>query len=119
MGSGVKHVDMHIKDYSSIHHLCRVFDATVKCGLKEQSRLDETKERPYQPVEHAKGLLLVYPTYESIWYYLRVAILVEQNLGIKTYDTDITTLSWLPQSKDPNVEKYKNAFVRWEKLRRL
>jgi len=119
MGSGVKHVDMHIKDYSSIHHLCRVFDATVKCGLKEQSRLDETKERPYQPVEHAKGLLLVYPTYESIWYYLRVAILVEQNLGIKTYDTDITTLSWLPQSKDPNVEKYRNAFVRWEKLRRL
>lgn len=111
-GSGIKHVDMNIKDYSSMHHLCRIFDATVKCGLK---RLDETKERPYQPIQHAKDLLVVYPMYESLWYYLRVAILVEQNLGIKTYDTAIAT-SWFPQSKDPTVEKHRDSFVRWAKL---
>lgn len=113
-GSGVKHVDMHIKDYSSMHYLCRVVDATGKCGLKKQSRLDETKERPFQPVEHAKELLLMYPKYESLWYYLRVATVVEQNLGTKAYDTDIVSL--FPQSKDPTVEKYRNAFVRWAKL---
>ena len=111
--SSVKHVDTHIKDYSSMHYISRVFDATMKCGLKDQLRFDEMKERPYQPVEHAKGLLHVYPTYESLWYYLRAAILIERNLGVQT---DVTSLSWLPQSKDPTVEKYKNAFVGWVKL---
>jgi protein prenyltransferase alpha subunit repeat containing protein 1 len=114
--SGVKHVGIHIKDYSSMHYICRVFDTTMKCGLKEQSRSDETKERSYRPVEHAKELLVVYPTYESLWYYLRVAILVEQSLGMKTRDVDITPLSRLPQSEDPTVEKYRDAFARWAKL---
>jgi len=117
--SGIKHIDMHIKDYSSMHYLCRVFDSTLKCGLKEQSRLDETKERPYQPVEHAKALLQVYPTYESLWYYLRMAILIERDLGIKVQDADINSLSWLPQSKDTTVETHRDAFARWEKLARL
>lgn len=117
--SSVKHVDMHIKDYSSMHYICRLFNVTLKCGLKEQSRLDETKERPYRPEEHAKELLLVYPTYESLWYYLRAAILVERHLGMKTCDEDIIPLSSLPQSKDPTVEKYRDAFARWAKLMRL
>ena len=117
--SSVKHVNMHIKDYSSMHYTCRVFDVTFKCGLKEQSKLDETKERPYRPVEHAKELLLVYPTYESLWYYLRVAILTERHLGMKPRDEDIVPLSSLPQSKDPTVERYRDAFARWAKLMRL
>jgi protein prenyltransferase alpha subunit repeat containing protein 1 len=111
--SGIKYVGMHIKDYSSMHYMCRVFDTTINCGLKEQSRLDETKERPYRPVEHAKELLVLYPTYESLWYYLRVAIRIEQNLGTKIHDDDIIPLSRLPQSKDPIVEKYREAFARW------
>lgn len=117
--SGMKHVGMHIKDYSSMHYLCRVFDATFKCGLKEQSGLGETKERPYRLTEHAMGLLIVYPTYESLWYYLRVAILIERNLGMKTGDADVIPLSKLPQSKDPTVERYRDAFARWAKLMRL
>lgn len=117
--SGVKYVGMHIKDYSSMHYICRVFDATMKCGLKEQSSSDETKQRSYRPVEHAKELLVVYPTYESLWYYLRVAILIEQKLGMKARDADITALSSLLQSKDPTVEKYRDAFARWAKLMRL
>lgn len=113
----MKYVDMHIKDYSSMHYICRIYDSTIKCGLKEQSRLDETKERPYRPVEHARELLVVYPTFESLWYYLRVAIRTEQNLGMKTRDDDgdIIPLSRLPQSKDPMVEKYRDAFARWAK----
>ncbi len=117
--SGVKHVGMHIKDYSSMHYICRIFDVTLKCGLKEQSTLDETKERPYRLVEHAKELLVLYPTYESLWYYLRAAILIERNLGMKTGDGEIIPLSELPQSKDPTVEKYREAFARWAKLMRL
>ena len=81
--------------------------------------LDETKERPYRPVEHAKELLLVYPTYESLWYYLRAAILIERRLGMKPRDEDIIPLSSLPQSKDPAVERYRDAFARWAKLMRL
>jgi len=113
--SGMKHVEMNIKDYSSMHYMCRVFGATIKCGPTEKSRLDGTKERPSRPVEHAKELLVVYPTYESLWYYLRVAIRIEQNLGMKIRDDDMTPLSRLPQSKDPMVEKYRDAFVRWVK----
>ena len=117
--SGVRHIDTHIKDYSSMHYMCRVFDATVKCGFKKQSRLNETNEKPYQPVEHAKGLLQVYPTYESLWYYLRAAILIEGNLGTKSHDADITSPSWPPQSKDPAIEKHRDAFARWAELTRL
>jgi protein prenyltransferase alpha subunit repeat containing protein 1 len=117
-GSGVKHVDMHIKDYSSMHYMCRVFGATEKCGLKKQPTSDGTKERPYQPLEHAKELLQVYPSYESLWYYLRAAILIERDLCIQTRDANVTSFSRL-QSKDPAVEKYRDAFARWAKLTRL
>ena len=69
-------VEQHVTDYSAVHQLCQL-----------QRRLDHLRGTPIEHeifelpdplalVDHAVSLVLAFPSHESLWMYLRVALAI-------------------------------------------
>lgn len=88
-------VEQHISDYSAVHHLA----ALVRC----RENLTVPPPRSFggpdatSLVDHALSLITSYPSHESLWMYLRVAV---SGLSIDRQQDAIDRLkAYLPQSQ--------------------
>lgn len=65
-------VDSHPSDYSAIHQLCQM--QPIMDDLCEILTKDLGKESSWNPAGHSLSLLSSFPSHESLWMYLRVAL---------------------------------------------
>ena len=76
-------VERHPSDYSAIHQLCEL--QTIKHHLHAVGVLARDvggAEELLSPARHCLSLLASFPSYESLWMYLRVALRDEQRTDI-------------------------------------
>lgn len=93
-------IDRHVSDYSAVHLLCSltILDRAGAFQLAKSGRgklVDELRE-------HARSLVLSYPSHETLWLYLR------NILYFSSIDATRDALDWLRQKDMPVVaiEKY-------------
>lgn len=75
-------IERHVSDYTAIHHICQVYESLRRhqdrehmnqIGLAMDTRVSSSESGML--FEHCISLLTAYPTHESLWLYLRSAVI--------------------------------------------
>jgi protein prenyltransferase alpha subunit repeat containing protein 1 len=68
-------VDQHISDYSAMHQLCQAQKLVDYLALSDRFRdIADGTQNSLTLTQHSHSLVTIFPSYESLWMYLRVSL---------------------------------------------
>ncbi|EIW80721.1 protein prenylyltransferase [Coniophora puteana RWD-64-598 SS2] len=111
-------IDVHVGDYSAVHHLVSVLRAILLDEGFDAGAVEVGKRELEMAVEHSGGLVRAYPGHEALWMYVRAVYALALEVDMSPGSLEDATVDLLASSGDHSEETAWNAgqFGKWKEV---